>query len=294
MSNRISFVLLWLFAGLFPACLTPVCEAADVLIVADIHLKPVTEIFSGIRKTLNASLKIYSPADARGILKGLVDKEDAKVVIALGREALAEALQLPPDIPVIFDLVVTPPVISRPNTTGFYMATPVREYAELIKANFHSIKKMSVVGSRDQLNILSRGDSLQQTSYDVRNSVGFVSTLKHLDDTDAILLLPNVALLTATAMDEAYLLSFRKGIPLLGVSERNVKEGALLALVVDTVNVGKVIGDYATKAIREGNIGQVPPSPPRKFDMYLNTATARKMGIEISAEMVRMAKRVYP
>ncbi len=55
------------------------------------------------------------------------------MVIALGREALAEALTLPPSIPVIYDMVVTPPAINRPNTVGFYMATPSSEYAELVR-----------------------------------------------------------------------------------------------------------------------------------------------------------------
>jgi ABC-type uncharacterized transport system substrate-binding protein len=121
-----------------------------------------------------------------------------------------------------------------------------------------------------------------------------VDTVRQLDAAGAILLLPDASLLTSAAMDEAYLLSFRKGIPILGVSERNVREGALAALVVDMVNVGKLIGGLAAKALKGESIDRVPPSPPRKFDLYLNTATARRMGIPIPSEVIRMAKRLYP
>ncbi|MFH1026745.1 MAG: ABC transporter substrate binding protein [Pseudomonadota bacterium] len=280
---------------LFTKFLLPTpAPAAEVLVVADTQLRPATEIISGIRKSLGSSLKIISPEEARRGLNSALEREGARVVVALGREALTEALTLPSAIPVIFDMVVTPPAISRPNTTGFYLATPVREYSELIRKHLRSIRQFAVVGSHDQLTLLGRGDAPQPVSYTVRNTAEFVSAISRLEDTDAILLLPDSAVLTTAALDEAYLLSFRKGIPLLGVSERNVKEGALVALVVDMVNVGRLIGAAAAKALKGVDIGQFPPSPPRKFDIYLNTATARRMKINLPDEMVRMAKRVYP
>ena len=279
---------------LAPCIFLSQAEAAEVVIIADTQLKPVAEIISGIRKTLNTSVKTFAHAEVRGKLKAVVDKEGAKVVIALGREALDDALQLPPDIPIIYDLVVTPPQISRPNTTGFYMATPVMEYVDLIKENLRSLKRIVVVGSREQLNILAREENPQLVSYSVRNTFEFVNTLKQLNNADAILLLPDTSLLTAAAMEEIYLLSFRKGIPLFGISERHVKQGALLALVVDLVSVGKRIGAYASKAIKGINVGQIPPSPPNRFDLYVNTNTALKMGIQIPDELIRSAKRSYP
>lgn len=296
MLNKISVGFALLCSLMVPSLHSSTCWAADVLVVADTQLRPAVEIISGIRKTLGASMRICAPDEVRGELRDVVESEGARVVVALGKEALTEALGLPSSIPVIFDMVVTPPVFNRPNTTGFYLATPVREYADLIRNHLHSIRQLAVVGSRDQLNTLAWGAAQlgSYSVYTVKDSFDLVNTVRQIDAADAILLLPDTSLLTSTAMHETYLLSFRKGIPLLGISERNVKEGALLALVVNMVNVGKLIGEYATKANRGVNIGQIPPSPPRKFDMYLNTATARKMGIQIPNEMVRMAKRVYP
>ncbi len=269
------------------------CMAAEVVVIGDTRLKPVVEIVAGIRKGVDASVKTFSPAEVKGKLKGVVDAEGAKVVVALGKEAIYDALLLPSSIPVIYDLVVTPPQVNRANTTGFYMATPVREYSNLIRNHLHSIRKMAVVGSHDQLTILGK-DEQQISSYTARNPFEFVNIVKQLDAADAILLLPDVSLLTSTAMEEAYLLSFRKKIPLLGISERHVKEGALFALVVDPASVGRQIGEYAARALKGGGIGQIPPSPAKKFELYLNAGTAKKMGIQLPDEMLRMAKRVYP
>lgn len=270
------------------------CRAADVLIIADAQLKPVMEVTLGLRKTLRASTRTYSPADVRGNLAAVLQREGARVVITLGREALTEALTLPPSIPVIYDMVVTPPAISRPNTAGFYMATPTSEYAELLRKHLPALKRVAVVASLDFLNILANDVSSPISVHPVKNTVEFVNTLKQLDNVDAILLLPDSGVLTSTTMEEACLLSFRRSIPLLGVSERHVKEGALLALVVDMVNVGKVIGEHATRALKSGSVGQPPTSPPRKFDLYLNMDTARKMRISIPDELMHMAGKAYP
>jgi putative ABC transport system substrate-binding protein len=276
--------------------IAPCCRAADIVVVADTRLKPVNEILSGMRKSVNASIRIFDPDEVKGRLREVVEKEGGRVVVALSREALDEALRLPPAIPVIYDLVVTPPVISRPNTTGFYLATPVREYNALLRNHLRSIRQIAVVGSRSQLSTLAWSDeqSPSWSAYSVRSSAELVDTVRQLDTAGAILLLPDASLLTSATLDEAYLISFRKGIPILGISERNVREGALAALVVDMVNVGKLIGGAVAKALKGESIDRVPPSPPRKFDLYLNTTTARKMGIPIPGEVLRMAKKVYP
>ena len=270
------------------------CRAADVLIIADVQLKPVTEVTQGMRKTLRASTKTYSPSEVHGNLSAVLMRENARVVIALGREALAEALTLPATIPVIYGMVVTPPAINRPNTLGFYMATPTDEYAELVRKHLPAMKRVAVVASRDFLNVLSGSISTPLSAHTVKNTVEFVSALKQMDSVDAVLLLPDSGMMSSTAMEEAFLFSFRRRIPLLGISERHVREGALLALVVDMVNVGRIIGEYATKALKSGNVGQQSALAPRKFELFLNMDTARKMRINIPDEVVRMARKAYP
>ncbi|NVN91771.1 MAG: hypothetical protein HXX11_14380 [Desulfuromonadales bacterium] len=270
------------------------CLAADVLIIADAQLKPVMEATQGIRKTLRTSTRTYSPGEVKGALATVMLRENARLVIALGREALAEALTLSPTIPVIFGMVVTPPPVSRPNTAGFYMATPSSEYTELLKNHLPALKRVSIVASNAFLNILASDVSAPVNAHSVKNAAEFVSTIKRMTTSDAILLLPDSSVMTSTAMEEAYLFSFRQRIPLLGISERHVKEGALLALVVDMVNVGKVMGEYATRALKSGSVGQSPAAPPRKFELYLNLDTARKMRISIPDEVTRMARKTYP
>ncbi|OGU13414.1 MAG: hypothetical protein A2076_17350 [Geobacteraceae bacterium GWC2_53_11] len=287
-SHIVRYALLGILLSSLPS------HASDVLIIADAQLKPVMEVTQGLRKTLHASTRTYAPAEIKGTLATVLQREDARVVIALGREALAEALTLPASVPVIYGMVVTPPAISRPNTAGFYMATPANEYAELIRRFFPALKHVDVVASRSYLNMLASNVSAPVTPHSVKSTVEFITMIKQLDTADAILLLPDSTIMTSTALQETYLLSFRRRIPLLGISERHVKEGALLALVVDMVQVGRSIGEHAARALKSGNVGQASSLPPRKFELFLNTDTARKMRISIPDEVVRMARKVYP
>ncbi|MGC2063551.1 MAG: ABC transporter substrate binding protein [Thermodesulfovibrionales bacterium] len=269
-------------------------EPADVIVIGDTQLTPVSHIVSGIREILDVPLKVYAPSSVKDRLREIIAKEEAKVVVALGRDALEEALRLPSSIPVIYGLVITPPAVKRPNTTGFYMATPVKEYVFVVRKYLPSIKRIAVVGSPDLVRTLEGTGDPQVTTHKVRNSFELVETVKQLDSADAILLLPDVTLLTSVALEEIYLFSFRRGIPILGISERDVRHGALFALVFDPVNVGRNIGENASSALKGIDIGRIPTSPPGKFELYLNVSTADKMGVPVSADFARKAKKVFP
>lgn len=268
------------------------CRAAEVLIIADSQLKPVVELLQGLRRSLRASTSTFAPAEVRGALAATLQREQARVVIALGREALTEALTLPPSVPVIYGMVAIPPTVSRPNTAAFYMATPASEYLELLQSHLPSLRRVEVVASRPFLNLLAGGDA-PLSLRPVRDMAEFVATIRRIDSADAILLLPDSTVMAPTAMEEAFLLSFRRRIPLLGVSERHVREGALLAMVVDMVHVGRTMGEYASRALKNGEVGQPAILPPRRFDLFLNMETARRMRIAIPDRLLRMAKRVF-
>jgi len=70
-------------------------EPANLIVVGDTRLQPVVDIISGIKETLNIPVKTYFPADVKGRLSSIAAQEDVRVVIALGRDAIDEAFQLP-------------------------------------------------------------------------------------------------------------------------------------------------------------------------------------------------------
>ncbi len=268
--------------------------SADIFIVGDTKYKPVADVVSQIRSTIRMKVNVYGTSDVRGRLGSIARSEGARMVVALGKDAVDEALKLPPDITIVFGLVIAPPKTSRTNITGVYMSTPVSEYISTVRRYLSSIRKISVVGSQDLIKVLDGTHHNHVSSYRVGSSSELVNTIDRLDNSDAVLLLPDTALLTSAVMDRVYLFSYRKNIPLLGISENNVKHGSLFALVFDPSGVGRQIGEKVLDALGTSNPGQIPPSPPAKFNLCLNTNTARKMGITIPEEMIRKAHKIYP
>ena len=286
--NPISAAILLFFLLLFtsPAC------AAKVLIVGDTQYALVAEVASEIQLTLRSQGREYATSEIRGRLGAVVEQEDAQVVVALGMDAVAEALRLPPEIAVVYGLVVVPPKSGRENVTGVYMSPPVSEYVATLRHYLPALGKVSVVGSQAMIKSLG-GDSGQVAAYHVGSSSDLVTTVNRLADTRALLLLPEANLLTTQVMSNVYLFSFRKNIPLLGISEAHVKQGSLFALVFDSKAVSRQIGEKVQSILNGTDAGEIPSSPPRKYNLYINSNTAHKMGIDMPDEMLKKAKKVY-
>jgi putative tryptophan/tyrosine transport system substrate-binding protein len=271
----------------------PPALAVDTIIIGDIQYKPVADIVAEIKSTLSSPVKVYATADVIGKLGPIVDREDARLVVALGTNALDEALKLPPSVSVIYGLIIAPPKTARQNVTGVYMSTPVSEYVDMISEYLPSLKKLSVVGSQDLARILDGRNYAQVAVRLVNSSTELLNAVDHSEASHALLLLPDVALLTSAVMEKVYLFSFRRNIPILGISEGNVKQGALFAIVFDPAHVGRQIGQKALQTLNGVDLKDMPPSPPQKYNVFLNSATAKKMGIKIPSELMEKAKRVY-
>ena len=278
-------LLLLLFSS--PAC------AAKVLIVGDIQYAVVADVVAEIQQSLRSQVKEYAVSEVTGRLAAVVDREDAQIVVALGMNAVTEALRLPPEIAVVYGLVVAPPASGRSNLTGVYMSPPVSEYLATVRRFLPGIGKVSVVGSRQSMGSLLAGDQTQVIAYQVGSATQLVNTVNRLADTGALLLLPDANLLTAQALSSVYLFSFRNNIPLLGISEANVKQGSLFALVFDPKAISRQIGEKVQAILNGVEAGEIPASAPRRYNLFVNANTARKMGIGLPDEMLKKAKKVY-
>jgi len=268
-------------------------DAAKVLIVGDIQYALVADVAAEIKLTVRSQIGEYTTSAIRGRLGAIVEHEGAQVVVALGVEALGEALRLPPSIAVVYGLVIVPPRSGRTNVTGVYMSPPVSEYVSTVRRYLPGINRLSVLGSLEMIKSLSAGDSAYISVHHVSSSADLVNAVNRINDSGAFLLLPDANLLTAQAMTSVYLHSFRKNIPVLGISEANVKQGSLFAFVFEPKTVSRQIGEKVQNILNGIEAGEIPASPPRRYNLFINSNTARKMGIHLPDELLKKAKKVY-
>ena len=275
-------------------CGTSVAGTDEVLVIGDTRLKPVVQMVAGIEDAMDGRVPVYSPSEAKGKLSALVEQHAVHTVIALGRQSIEEALTLPSSITVLYNLVILPPSIDRLNTAGLYMGTPIKEYLRLVTTYLPDIKKICVIASPQVLSVLGNNPVPQVTVYKVSNTFDFVDNIRKLKGVDALLLLPDISLLTKKAFEEIYLFSFRQKVPLLGISKKNVRQGALLALEFDPESSGRSLGMMARDSLKRHGFVKNQALPPQHFNLYINRNTAKKMDIVIPDEMFEMATTVYP
>lgn len=275
-------------------CGTSVAGTDEVLVIGDTRLKPVVQMVAGIEDAMDRRVPVYSPIEVKGKLSALVEQHEARTVIALGRRSIKEALTLPPSITVLYNLVILPPHIDRPNTAGLYMGTPIKEYLSLVTTYLPDLRKICVIASPQVLSVLDNNAVPQLTVYKVTNTFDFVDNIKKLKGVDALLLLPDISLLTKKAFEEIFLFSFRKKVPLLGISKKHVRQGALLALEFDPESSGRSLGMMARDSLKRHEFIKNQALPPQHFNLYINRKTAKKMDIVIPEEMFKMANTVYP
>ncbi len=282
------------FATVLLVLLSPAfSESAEVIIIGDTHLKPVSDVISVIEQALHHDTKTYSPAQANKKLKALVREENARVVVVLGRDALDIAADLTESVPVVYGLLVEPPRLRRQNETGVYLETSINEYMSLVARSFPNIRKVGIIYGPDTERLVRSAESPQIRAIKARNSYEFVNALNSLN-TDAFLLLPDRGLLSPTALEAVYLHSFRSRTPVFGISEKYVREGSLLSLVFDSEGMGRQLGEIVKSVLSKGSARDMPPAPPQRLNLYINTDTAKKMNITIPEELLRRAKKVYP
>lgn len=269
--------------------------SADVIILGNEKLKPVTDVVEAINETINYKTVILTPEDVKDNLDDVFYKEDAKVVVALGKGALKVARSLPDTIPVVYGLIINRQKMERRNITGVYMATPVREYISYLNRYFPDIKKVGIIcepGTWDLQDAPVKTPKVEL--YSATNSYEFIEGINLLGEkVDALLLLPERNLMSRKAIEKVYIYSFKERTPVIGISEKYVKTGSLFSLGFDLTDMGKQIGEMIHNVVLWGNAYGIPQSPPSKYNLYINKKTGDTMRVAIPPELLTKAKKVY-
>ena len=83
-------------------------------------------------------------------------------------------------------------------------------------------------------------------------------------------------------MQQILLVSFRKKIPVLGLSERHARMGALLSLsFASSEDIGRQAGEIARAVLGGKAAAQIPYTTARNVTVAVNLKAAEKLGLEI-------------
>lgn len=227
---------------------------------------------------------------------------DAKagIVVAIGARAAQLALKQTL-APVVHCMVLQDAAsFDTDRSVGVPLAVPPKAQLEMLKRLAPQAKNVGVLFdpklSTRQIEELSAAARAANLIL-LRGSVGAATEGpaaldKLLPDVDALLLIPDATVVSKELVTFLVGRSFDRRVPVLAYSESIVKVGALAALAPQYAQNGKQCARLAKRVLA----GETPASLHNAVEMsgqlVVNVATARKIGVNVPAELLKPPTQV--
>jgi len=300
------FAVLLLIALALAAAAPAVAGTVAVLLSSDAD--EYKEALRGFKETAGHQVvAVYDmeadPDQGRKLLGEIERKVKPDLLFAVGTWAL-QAVAGRTDIPIVYAMVLNPPSLvgaAVKNVTGASMNVPVEQPLRVLKQLGPHVKRIGVIYNKTRTGYLvkeaeavARDEGLQLVSREVASPKEVLPALESLQDgIDALWIVPDETILAQAVVQQMLLFSYRRKIPVLGLSDRHAQMGALLSLsFASSEDIGRQAGE-AAKAVLAGKApGQIPYTTARKTNLVVNLKAAQKLGVEIPRTVVARATSV--
>ncbi|MDR1968732.1 MAG: ABC transporter substrate-binding protein, partial [Burkholderiaceae bacterium] len=81
-------------------------------------------------------------------------------------------------------------------------------------------------------------------------------------------------------------------IPLVASDTDSVKRGAIAALGINYLEMGKQAGRMVARILKGEQPGTIKPETSDKLELFVNVGAAQKQGVTLSEDLVKSAKEV--
>ena len=270
---------------------------------------------AGIVESENLTVELQNATFDTGIAAQIADSfvatnVDMICAIATPCAAAAYNATMDTDIPVIYTAVSDPAAAglanedgtSVGNITGSSDVLGVADQLALIREIMPEAKKIGIMYTTSEANSISTiaeykrlaGDygfeiveGAIATTADIpmvaADLVSKVDCMNNLTDNTVVGALPAILELTSQA-----------GIPIFGSEVEQVKIGCLAAAGIDYVELGRQTGLMAAKVLKgEAEASELSFITSEEYGLYLNTAVAESLNIELSDGLTGRALEVY-
>lgn len=281
------------------------CYSKEIVSIKSMDILPYREAVKGFRETVDARVSEYVVGEDDDNLVFLISRsQKADLVFTLGSDALRLARNEIRGVPVVYTFVLNPESVigpERTNITGIDMSIPPEDQFNALLKFVPSVNRIGVIydPARSEADIrvaeaAARKLGLNLITRKVNSGAESINAITQLEGkVDALWMFPDTTAVTPESVEYMLLFSFRNRIPLIGISEKYVKNGALFALTFDSEDMGRQAGEIATKILGGESAGDIPVPKPRKFKLSINMNTAEKLGLKVPDKIIGRAARVF-
>jgi len=270
----------------------------------------------GIKKVLEESeLEISvtefmipeQPEEKKSSLDELSSKKP-DVIITIGSQATEAVSKEIKDIPIVFSVVLHPVIsgfvrnmdFSGNNLTGASLDIPIRIQFEKLKLIVPNLKRIAVLHTPEtddlvkSAEVIAESLNLEIVPYLASSEKEAPKALEQLQKQAQVLWTiadPNIY--TPQTTQFILLYALRNRLPVMGINPSFVGNGALFALACDYKDIGIQSGEIALEVLSGKDPKLIPISVPRIIYLYLNLNTAEHIGLELSPDLISIAKEIF-
>lgn len=282
--------------------------AADAVVVLSADAPAYRQAIEGFRQT--SGHRITEQYDLKGdVSRGAsvmrqIQRDKPDLIFAVGIYALQAAVKAGTDIPVVYAMVLNPPSViggQSQNVTGASMNVSVEQTLSILQS-LGNVRRIGTIYDPDQTGFLieQARQQAQQIGIELvakaaqsdKQAIAAVEALQK-EEIDALWMVPDPRTLAPNVQKQILLLSHRKKVPLLGVSEMQAEMGSVLAVYFgSSEDIGRQAGELARLIAQGKAVSDVPFTLARSVNVVVNLKAARKMGIDVPQRLVSEADTV--
>ncbi|MBI3755502.1 MAG: ABC transporter substrate-binding protein, partial [Deltaproteobacteria bacterium] len=290
----------------------PFAYAGDVAAVKSVDIVPYREAVNGFRDSVKARVYEYVVMGEKGMDNSVVlrlKEQKTDLIFALGTDALTMARDEFKNMPVVFAFVLNPDAVIgkdidaalQGNIKGIDMIVPPLEQFNSLLEIAPKTKRIGVIydpsKTQDVINdaaIAAKSLGLTLVPRKIKSREEAIDAVSDMEGkVDALWMAPDTTAITRESIEYMLLFSFRNSIPVIGISDKYVKDGALLALSFDSEDMGRQAGEMAMKILEGEDTTHIHLLKPRKLKLSINLNTAEKLGLNISERVISKADKKY-
>lgn len=270
----------------------------------------------GIKKVLEESdqdirvieyLVPEDPQERKLSLEKLIS-EKPDLIITIGSKATKAVSQKIDDIPVVFSVVLNPVISgfvesmesSGNNLTGASLDIPIKIQFEKFKLIVPHLKKIAVLHTPETEGLVKNSQAIAEDlnlkiiPFLAASEKDVPKALEQMQKEAQVLwTIADPQIYTPQTTQFILLHALRNRLPVMGINPSFVGNGALFALACDYKDIGIQSGEMALEVLSGKNTRHIPISVPRIIYLYLNLKTAEHIGLEISPDLISVAKEIY-
>ncbi len=275
------------------------------------HLDDAVRGFrDGLAVNGSAATFIYRNADGNAALLPelageLADQVD--LIFACSAPAAKAAVALPVPVPVVYTPVFDPvgaglaASLAKPGgkATGMAGMVPAAAKAAFLRELLPAAVSVGLLYDGGDANAVLEAAKFQTAAETLTVWTIIVSRPDHLSTLDEklsprpdVLFLPIGKLVEDNFATIAYYADLA-AVPVIASSPANVAAGALGALAADHYRLGYACAGQAAQILAGADPGAMPVGTADSPDVYLNAATAKRLGLELPAALAARAREIY-